>query len=278
MAVHATAVLFGLTGIFGELIQGGAALITAGRAAFAAAALLLIIARAGHRPARPGRRALSVLLAAGVLLAIHWATFFVAVKVGGIAIATLGFASFPAFITLLEGFLFHERTRAAEWAVVALVTAGLALVAPSFDFRDQATIGLGWAVASGLSFALFTLANRKAVGLVPARELACWENGIVALLILPWCLGEFAELRALDWAWLFMLGVFCTALPHALLVASLARLKARTAGLVIALEPVYAILFAALLFAQYPSARALAGGALVIGAIVWSGLRRTAAD
>ncbi|GAA0222362.1 DMT family transporter [Castellaniella daejeonensis] len=277
-AIHITAVLFGLTGIFGELIQASATLITAGRAAFATVALLLFMARTGHRPVRPARRALPVLLAAGVLLAIHWTTFFVAVKTGGIAVATLGFASFPAFITLFEGFLFKERTRIAEWAVVALVTAGLALVAPSFDFSDRAAAGLGWGVASGLSFALFTLANRKAVGLVPARELACWENGVVVLLTLPWCLAEFTGLRAVDWVWLFMLGVFCTALSHALLVASLARLNARTAGIVIALEPVYAILFAALLFAQYPSVRALAGGTLIIGAIVWSGWRRAAAD
>ncbi|MHA3902196.1 DMT family transporter [Castellaniella sp. WN] len=278
MAIHVTAVLFGLTGIFGELIQAGATLITAGRAAFATATLLLFMVRTGHRPVRHGRRAPPVLLAAGILLAVHWTTFFAAVKIGGIAIATLGFASFPAFITLFEGFLFKERTRASEWAVVALVTAGLALVTPSLDFGDQATAGLGWAVASGLSFALFTLANRKAVGLVPARELACWENGVVVLLTLPWCLAEFSGLRTLDWVWLFMLGVFCTALPHALLVASLTHLKARTAGIVIALEPVYAILFAAILFAQYPSARALAGGTLIIGAIVWSGLRRAAAD
>lgn len=277
-AIHITAVLFGLTGIFGELIQAGAALITAGRAAFASATLLLFMARAGHRPVRPRRQALPVLLAAGILLAIHWTTFFVAVKVGGIAIATLGFASFPAFITLLEGFLFKERTQAYEWVVVALVTAGLALVTPSFDFGDQATVGLAWGLASGLTFALFTLANRTAVGLLPARELACWENGIVALLTLPWCLTEFAGLRPLDWIWLFTLGVCCTALPHALMMSSLAHLKARTAGIVIALEPVYAILFAALLFAQYPSARALAGGALIIGAIVWAGLRRSAAD
>src|SRR5690606_36491731 len=135
-AIHITAVLFGLTGIFGELIQASATLITAGRAAFATVALLLFMARTGHRPVRPARRALPVLLAAGVLLAIHWTTFFVAVKTGGIAVATLGFASFPAFITLFEGFLFKERTRIAEWAVVALVTAGLALVAPSFDFSD----------------------------------------------------------------------------------------------------------------------------------------------
>ena len=278
IAIHITAVLFGLTGIFGELIHSSATLITAGRAVFAIAALLLFMRHSGHRPTLPHRSARPALLGAGVLLAIHWTTFFVAVKIGGIAIATLGFASFPAFITLFEGFLFHERTRTSEWLVVGLVTAGLVLVTPSFDFGNQATIGLAWAVASGLSFALFTLANRKAVSLVHAHELACWENAIVAILTLPWCLPEFTTLRLLDWFWLFLLGVFCTALSHALLVSSLARLKARTAGIVIALEPVYAILFAALFFAQYPAIRALAGGALIIGAITWSGLQRTAPD
>ncbi|MGS1115930.1 DMT family transporter [Castellaniella sp. UC4442_H9] len=277
IAIHVTAVLFGLTGIFGELIQGSATLITAGRASFATVTLLLFMLQARHRPSAPAphRRPIWVLLLAGVLLAIHWTTFFVAVKIGGIAIATLGFASFPAFITLFEGFLFKERTRASEWAVVLLVTAGLVLVTPSFDFRNQATIGLGWAIVSGLSFALFTLANRKAVTQVPARELAAWENLVVATLTLPWCLGEFTTLRAVDWLWIFMLGVFCTALSHSLLVSCLAKLKARTAGIVLALEPVYAILFAAILFAQYPSVRALIGGALIIGAIVWSGTRHT---
>ncbi|HEX2520179.1 MAG TPA: EamA family transporter [Castellaniella sp.] len=277
IAIHATAVLFGLTGIFGELIHGSATLITAGRASFAAVTLSMFILRARHRPSvlTRDRTRLWVLLVSGVLLAVHWTTFFVAVKIGGIAIATLGFASFPAFITLFEGFLFKEHTRTSEWLVVLLVTTGLVLVTPSFDFRDQATIGLAWAIVSGLSFALLTLANRKAVSQMPARELAGWQNLIVAALTLPWCLGEFATIRALDWLWLFMLGVFCTALSHSLLVSCLANLKARTAGIVLALEPVYAILFAAILFAQYPTAHALIGGALIIGAIVWSGMRPT---
>ncbi|MGB6242027.1 MAG: EamA family transporter [Castellaniella sp.] len=278
LAIHLTAILFGLTGIFGELIQASATLITAGRALFATAALLLFIHHTGHRITLPSSAAWMALGLAGALLAIHWTSFFVAVKIGGIAIATLGFASFPAFITLLEGLLFHERTQPSEWLVVGLVTLGLVLVTPSFDFRDQATIGLAWGVLSGLAFALFTLANRKAVSRMPGRELACWENLIVAALTLPWCFMEFTTVHPLDWLWLFILGVFCTALSHALLVSSLTRLKARTAGIVIALEPVYAILFAAILFAQYPSARALAGGALIIGAIVWAGLRRSESE
>ncbi|WP_322995335.1 DMT family transporter [Castellaniella sp.] len=273
-AIHTTAVLFGLTGIFGELIQASATLITAGRATLAAIALLLYIRHTGHRMSMPRGRAWLPLGLAGLMLAIHWISFFVAVKIGGIAIATLGFASFPAFITLLEGMLFHERTRLPEWLVVMLITFGLVLVTPRFDLQDQATTGLVWAVLSGLAFALFTLANRKAVTQHSAHELACWENLIVAALTLPWCLTEFADLRQIDWLWLLMLGVLCTALSHTLLVSSLSRLNARSAGIVIALEPVYAIAFAAILFAQYPSERALLGGAIIIVTIVWAGLRR----
>lgn len=274
ISIHLAALLFGLTGIFGELIQASAVLITAGRALFAVLALYLVIRHGGHKQgARPSLPELGVLGLAGVLLAAHWITFFIAVKVGGIAIATLGFASFPAFITLFEGLIYKEHTTRSEWLVVLLVSAGLILVTPSFNLQDEATTGLAWAILSGLTFALFTLANRKAVVRMAAREVACWENLVVAILTLPWCFTEFATLAPLDWVWLLMLGVFCTALSHALLVSSLSRLKARSAGIVIALEPIYAIFFAAILFAQYPSMRALAGGALIICAIVWSGMR-----
>jgi drug/metabolite transporter (DMT)-like permease len=276
IAIHIAAVLFGLTGIFGELIQAGAIAITAGRAALAVIALLVVMRVQGDSPVRGLRslKSVGVLAAAGAMLAIHWVTFFIAVKIAGVAVATLGFASFPAFITLSECIFFREKISLGEWVVLALVTLGLILVTPSFNFQQEATAGMGWAVLSGLSFALFTLINRRAAAHIPAQQVACWENLVVAILTLPFAWTEITQLDALNWLWIILLGVFCTALSHYLLVSSLMALKARSAGIVIALEPVYAIFFAAVLFAQYPSIRALFGGALMIGAIVWSARRQ----
>ena len=287
VAIHIAAVLFGLTGIFGELIQADAMVITAGRAGFAVVALAAFMRWQGHsaRSGINGRNAF-ILALAGIMLAIHWVTFFIAVKEGGVAIATLGFASFPAFITLSEWLLLRERIKRDEWMILALVSAGLVLVTPSLDFNDQTTVGLIWAVMSGLSFAWFTLINRRVASRLSAYQVACWENLVVVAVTLPFCLaglgggggpetwGGFATLGALDLLWLAMLGVFCTALSHYLLVSSLMVLKARSAGIVIALEPVYAIVFAAILFDQYPGVRALVGGAIMIGAIIWSGRRK----
>ncbi|MDV2114638.1 DMT family transporter [Alcaligenes faecalis] len=273
-AIHVAAILFGLTGIFGELIQVGAMLITAGRASFAVLALLISI-RSQGRGLGQGMKAADfrTLLMASIMLAIHWATFFVAVKVGGVAIATLGFASFPAFITLCEWAVLRERVTVSEWIILALVTFGLLLVTPSFDFQDQSTIGLAWAIASGFTFAMFTLINRRAAKHLSAQQVAWWENLFVALMCWPFALQLLGDSTLVDWVWIALLGVFCTALSHYLLVSALTVLNARSAGIVIALEPVYAIAFAALLFAQYPSSRALLGGAIMIGAITWAGLR-----
>ncbi len=276
-SIHFAAILFGLTGVFGELIQASAAVITLGRAVFAVISLAFF--------ARMQRRKLLgvltpaqifVLVISGALLAVHWVTFFISVKVGGIAIATLGFASFPAFITLFEGLLFREQVSRNEWLVLALVTVGLVLVTPAFDLADQGTIGLAWGLLSGLAFALLALTNRRAASGMDPMQVACWQNTIVALMLLPFAVDQLGQVNAISWLWLALLGVFCTGLSHYLFVSSLTRLNARTAGLVIALEPVYAIAFAWVLFAQEPSLRMLAGAGLIVAAIVGSGLRKGA--
>src|SRR3546814_5939087 len=96
-AIHIAAVLFGLTGIFGELIQADAMVITAGRAGFAVLALLAVMRSRRSSPLLGITRTnIWVLAMAGSMLAVHWVTFFLAVKIRGVAVATLGFASFPA--------------------------------------------------------------------------------------------------------------------------------------------------------------------------------------
>ena len=286
-AAHGVAVLFGLTGILGALIRFDAVAITAGRAGFAAAALL-VLALAQRRPLLQGlgpRRA-GIVLASGFLLAVHWITFFMAVKVGGVAVATLGFASFPAFIALLDVVLFRERIGRAEGTMLALVTLGLVLVTPSFDVGDQGTAGLLWGLASGLSFAGLAICNRRGNRGMDAIQVAFWQNLVVALLVLP-LLGlslappQVARSQAtsslvtgaaaIDWAswfWLAVLGVLCTGLAHTLFVKSLESLDARSAGMIIALEPVYAIACAWWLFGEEPSGRMLVGASLIILATV----------
>ncbi|MCO7567897.1 DMT family transporter [Pseudomonas sp. S 311-6] len=270
-ALHIGALFFGLTGVFGKLAASASpAIIVFGRAAFAVLALGLFasLARQSWQPLK--RHDLRRLSLGGVLLAGHWVSFFVAVKVGGVAIATLGFASFPAFTVILEGLLFRERIRRNEALLVLLVSIGLVLVTPEFDLASEATGGLLWALLSGLLFSLLSLVNRAGSGRLPAVQAALWQNLVVALCLLPVAAPGLGVVTPMDWLWIALLGIFCTGVAHSLFVASLAVIKARTAAVVFGMEPVYGIAMAWVVFAETPTLRMLAGGVLIIVAIVLS--------
>ena len=171
---------------------------------------------------------------------------------------------------ILEGLIFRERIRANEILLVALVSVGLVLVTPAFDLGSGATTGLLWSIASGLLFSLLSLTNRASSARIPPVQAALCQNVVVGLCLLPAAAPHLSEVRAIDWLWIGLLGVFCTGVAHSLFVASLAVIKARTAAVVFALEPVYGITIAWLLFDENPTLRMLLGGALIIVAIVVS--------
>ena len=270
-SAHVTAILFGLTGIFGALIHASASVITFGRAAFAMLALAVFALLQGRALLRGlNRKKLFVYFISGLMLAAHWVTFFIAIKVGGVAVATLGFASFPAFITLLDMAVFRDRPHLAESLLLLLVTLGLVLVTPSFELANQGTVGLLWGIASGLSFALLAMTNRRATDGRNGVQVVFWQNATVALIMAPFAVFDLVELGPMDWTNLAILGVLCTAVSQALFVKSLKGLNARSAGMIISLEPVYAIACAWWLFHEAPSYRMLAGAALIVLAIVLS--------
>tara|TARA_Y100001951_G_scaffold96875_1_gene96047 strand:- start:1434 stop:2285 length:852 start_codon:yes stop_codon:yes gene_type:complete len=268
LAIHLGALLFGLSGIFGKLAATTPEMIAGGRAFFAVLALgLATLLWRRTDSSRPSWPQLARLVLGGLLLGSHWLAFFEAVKISGVAIATLGFASFPAFTVLLEGTLFRERTRPVEFLMVALVCLGLILVTPEFSLGSDATVGLLWAILSGLLFALLSLLNRASTHGLDPIQAALYQNVTVLVVFMPLAAPLVPSLRPLDWLWLAMLGIFCTGLAHSLFVASLRVLKARTTAVIFALEPVYGILFAWWLFSEQPTLRMLAGGLLIISAI-----------
>lgn len=268
LAIHLGALMFGLAGIFGKLAATTPNMITGGRSIFAILALGLAALLWRRRPvARPKLRQLALLALGGLLLGGHWLCFFEAVQVSGVAIATLGFASFPAFTVLLEGLLFRERTRPGEFAMVGLVCLGLILVTPQFSLGSSATVGLLWAILSGLLFALLSLLNRASTHGIDPIQAALYQNLAVFACFMPLAWSALPSVRPMDWLWIALLGIFCTGLAHSLFVASLRVLKARTTAVIFALEPVYGILFAWWLFSEQPTLRMLLGGALIVGAI-----------
>jgi drug/metabolite transporter (DMT)-like permease len=269
--VHVAVLLFGFAGLFGKWLALPPALIVLGRTLVAAAALALVAFR-GRTPASPTRR----LLANGVILAIHWTSFFEAIAVSSVAIGLLGFATFPLFVLVLERVLLKRRWSAAEAGTAALVALGIAVLPPSFDPGDAVLRGLAWGVLSGATLALLAVRSRALAQTHAATDVALWQNAFAAMLLAPlvWMGRDVLPVpSARDVVLLVVLGLACTALAHTLFIASLRRLSAHTASVVAALEPVYGIALAWLLLAEVPGARTLVGGTLIVAAAVLASRR-----
>jgi len=263
-ALHGAVLLFGFAGLFGKWLALPPLAIVLGRTLVAAVALgALLGATRARRPAFDAR-----LIGNGIVLAVHWVAFFTAIQVASVAIGLLGFASFPLFVLLLERALLGRRWSAREALTAALVTIGLLLLVPEFSLANRTVQGLLWGIASGFTFALLAVLNRRYAADRSALDLAFWQNAWAAAALAPFALvaGSPLTFALRDVGLLLALGIVCTAVAHTLFIAALKAVTAHTASVIAALEPVYGIALALALLGEVPAPRTLAGGALIVGA------------
>jgi len=270
VALHTAVALFGFAALFGQWIALPATAIVLGRTTTAAATLAIVARLRGQRMGSGDWR----LAVSGAILALHWVSFFAAVKIAGVAIALLGYAVFPVFVLLLER---PQRSGGIrEWTTALLATAGLMALVPELSWTNQATRGLAWALVSAFTFASLTVRNRALVATRSAIGIALWQNLFAAACLLPWVLafgGPDAVPGPIDIGLLLVLGTLCTGLSHTLFIASMRRVSAHTASVVAALEPVYGIVLAALLLGERPASRTIVGGVLIVAAALNASLR-----
>jgi len=266
VTLHAAVALFGFAGLFGKWLPLSPVVIVLGRTTIAAIALGVVLLRARERAPFDVR-----LIANGVVLALHWLSFFAAIQASTVAVGLLGFASFPLFTLLAERIFLARRLRRRDAVTALLVTAGLALLVPELSLENPIVQGLSWGLVSGLTFALLVVMNRRWTGTRTATDIAFWQNGLAALALLPFAWtapAAIGSIGAREIMLLIVLGLACTALAHTLFISGLAVVTAHTASVIAALEPVYGIALALVFLGEVPAPRTLAGGALIVIAAV----------
>jgi drug/metabolite transporter (DMT)-like permease len=266
VALHIAVALFGFAGLFGKWLALSPVAIVLGRTAIAAAALGIVRLRTRARAPFDVR-----LVGNGVVLAVHWLSFFAAIQVSTVAVGLLGFASFPLFTLLAERVFLARRLRRREAATAVLVTAGLVMLVPELSFHNPTVQGLAWGMVSGFTFALLAVMNRRWVGSRTPTDIVFWQNLLAAVALAPfawaapWAIGTIGGREVML---LIVLGLFCTALAHTLFISGLSVATAHTASVIAALEPVYGIVLALLFLDEVPALRTIAGGVLIVMAAV----------
>lgn len=262
--IHLAVLLFGFAGLFGKFLLLPAWLIVLGRTGFATLALGLAMMISKERRRPQDRRTLLRFSLLGVILTIHWITFFHAIQVSSVAVGLLAFSSFPVFITGLEPWWFNERYRTFDLITALSVVVGLAIMISPNPFGGRIFSGVLWGTLSGFTFAILSLLNRQWVRDYPPVVIAFFQNGTAALLLLPMFFCFEFSINLNQVGLLMLLGVVCTAFSHALFIRGLADVRTQLAAIIACLEPVYGIVFAGVLLGEIPSASTMAGGALIL--------------
>lgn len=272
-ALHAAVALFGVAGLFGKWVSASPLLIVFGRVAVASLtfALLLRWWRIERLPAPAGERA--VLAGCGALLAFHWFAFFHAIQLSTVAVGLLAYSTAPVFVVLLEPPWFGERWSARTLAAALLCMAGVALIVPHWEPGAAVFRGTAWGVAAGLSFAVLSMLNRGLVQRHHSIHVALYQDATATVLLAPLVPLVWRPLGVGEVALLVLLGVFCTALAHTLFIQSLRHVRASVAAIASAMEPVYGIALAVAFLGEVPTLRTVAGGALVVAAVLAASVR-----
>jgi len=280
--IHFCVLLWGFTAILGKLISLPALPLVWWRMLIVVAALALVPRVWRSLRAMPARTRWAYA-GIGALVALHWLTFYGAIKLANASVAATCIAFATPMTALVEPLLTRQRFRPGDLLLGLASLPGIWLVVGGVPAGMHAGIVAG--VASALFVALFGTLNKRMVDAgdpltVTALELGAGTLTLTLLaplmpMLVPAFAGPLLVLpSAQDALWLGLLSLACTLLPFALCLVALRHLSAFTAQLSVNLEPVYAIVLAAVLFGEQQelSPRFYGGVAIILGVVFVQGL------
>jgi len=277
LRLNAAVLLFSGTSLFPKLIPLPVPTIIFGRSVVAAAVLLLFLLGA-RTPIRPrSRRDLAYLLSAGVLLAIHWVTYFQGIRVSTVAVGTIALHTYPIITVLVEPLFERTRIRAFDVGLAVIVLLGVVILVGRPTLSSATTRGVLWGILSAFLFTARNLLVRRSVRRYSSGTIMFYQTAVTGVVLLPFPLLAAGGLAAAasNWRGFLILGTVFTALSQTLYAASLRSLSAKTVSIIATLLPLYAAITAALFLDEVPTIRTILGGGLVVGAVMIETVRAT---
>ena len=270
--IHFCVFLWGFTAILGKLITLAALPLVWWRMLLVSGTLLLVPRVWRALRVVPLRLALAYA-GIGVIVSLHWLTFYGAIKLANASVAATCIAVAPLFLAFLEPLLARRRFELRELLLALVVVPGVALVVDGVPAGMRLGVAVG--VLSALLVATFSALNKRLVAHADPLAVTALELGAGAAFLtmlaplLPHSGSAWPLPDAHDALLLLILAYACTLLPFALSLHALRQVSAFSMQLITNLEPVYAIILAIVLLHEQRvlDARFYLGVMVILGAV-----------
>lgn len=245
--LHVAVLLFGLTGILGDLISIPKPTLVWWRMGLTV--LSFLVWPSVLRDAlKIDRKDLLRMVGIGCLVATHWVTFFVAIEITNVSITLAMLASSAFFTALLEPIIIGRKFKWYELALGLMVVPGVGMVVGSTDFPN---IGIIIALLSACLAAIFSILNKNMVSRLNPITMTMVELGsgwILLSVLAPFYYFSTPDMPfipiGMDWMYIAILAFACTSLAYVFSLTALRYLPTFTVNLSINLEPIYTIILA----------------------------------
>jgi drug/metabolite transporter (DMT)-like permease len=237
-----------------------------------ASAVVVPAAFAAGGGARGGatRRDWALAAAAGGLLALHFGTWITSLQFTTVAASVLLVNTAPVFVALLM-WLTGQRPGPRTWVAVALGVAGAVVIAAPSGAGQGALLGNLLAVGGAVAMAGYLLLAREAQRALPYLPYVAVAYGTAAAVLwvaVLWSGTPWRGFSAGTWAVLAAMAMVSQLVGHGGYNWSLRHLNPAFVSIALTGEPVLASLLAWWLLGEALTLRILAGGGLVLAAIL----------
>lgn len=274
--LHFIVFIWGFTAVLGALITLDALPLVWFRMSIAVIIIMLFII-IKKIPLTVPKKVLVGFIFSGLVIAVHWLTFFMAIKVSNVSVTLACLSTGAFFASLLEPLFSGRKIIWYEVLFGLVVIGGLYII---FSFEGNFLTGILLALVSAFLSALFAVINANYAKKYSPVIVSFYELGGGVLFFSLYLLftgsfdAAFFTVSASDWLWLFALGSFCTAYAFIASVHVMKFLSPYTVMLTINMEPVYGIILAVVVFNEKEkmSTAFYIGAAVILSTVIINGI------
>ncbi|OIQ39427.1 MAG: EamA family transporter [Bacteroidetes bacterium MedPE-SWsnd-G1] len=274
--LHFIIFIWGFTAILGALISIDAIPLVWYRMLLASFFLILFIL-VTKKNLKINKHTLLKFVLGGVVIALHWITFFLAIKSSNVSIALITMSTGAFFASLIEPIFFKRRLSKLELFLGLIVVIGLYII---FQVEGEYLLGIIYGLISSFLSAVFSVANGLYVKknnpiIISFYQLFFGTLFITLLLFFTnQFSGDFFKVSTNDWIYLIILGSVCTAYAFSSSVKVMKVLSPYTVMLSINLEPIYGIILALIIFgdSEKMSPKFYIGALIILLSVILNGL------
>lgn len=207
-------------------------------------------------------------LVAGILMTIHWVTYFYALQWSNVAVGMLSLFTYPVMTALLEPLILKTKFQKHHLLLGTIVLFGISFLAPELTFESKMTQGLIMGLISALAYSLRNILLKTQVQNFNGSVLMFYQMSIMVICLFPILFYYDESITINHLPFILFLGLITTAVGHTLFLNSFRHFSVSGASILSGMQPIYGIIIGMIFLSEIPIWRNWIGGAIILSTVI----------